>query len=112
MVALAYAEAPTRIFDRMEIRTTNPHETVGQIVGWLEKRGPFVAIGIASFGPVDLNPESETYGYLTTTPKKLWEGFPLLKSFVHFNKDGLCPIGFDTDVNAPAIAELAHGQFR
>lgn len=54
------------------IPTTTPDETLGACIAWLEDNKPFVSIGIASFGPVDLNKDSKTYGHITTTPKPHW----------------------------------------
>src|SRR3977135_850000 len=55
------------------------------------------AIGIASFGPVDLDPASETYGRVTSTPKLTWQNYDFAGAMARtFN----LPVGFDTDVNA------------
>ena len=59
-------------------------------------------MGIASFGPVDLNIASPTYGSITSTPKLAWRNFPLLAKF---NATFSFPIAFDTDVNAATLAE-------
>jgi len=86
----------------------SPQATLKNVVEWLQQR-KFEAIGIASFGPVDLDPTSEHYGYITTTPKPNWGFTPLLKAFESFD----VPKGFDTDVNAPALSEATiggHGQ--
>ena len=71
-----------------------------------DKENHFEAIGIAAFGPLDLNKDSPTYGYITTTPKPGWKYFNLL-GFVakHFPN---IPIGFDTDVNAAALSEHSY----
>jgi len=64
------------------------------------------ALGIGSFGPVDLHPESDTYGYITATPKLAWQNTPLLAPF----KEALgIPVGFDTDVNGAAYGESVFG---
>ena len=62
---------------RAEVRflTTTPAETIGQAIEFFrqqQEKEPLAAIGIASFGPVDPNPNSPTFGYITTTPKPGW----------------------------------------
>lgn len=107
-VAVAFADSPTDPISPKEIITDDPRSTIGQIVDYLDSQGPFVAIGVASFGPIDLDPRSETYGYITTTPKPGWQNVDLLGHFKKYN----IPIGFDTDVNAPALAELRYGPYQ
>jgi len=104
VVALAEGE-PTNIIEREEFPTTTPGETIGKCVAWLRTKH-YDALGIATFGPIDLHLASPTYGYITTTPKPGWQNVDIL---------GPCravrphvPTGFDTDVNAPAVAEHAH----
>lgn len=64
------------------------------------------AIGLGTFGPIDVNRESATYGYITTTPKPNWSNFDFLGELKkHFS----IPIGFDTDVNGAALAEAKWG---
>jgi hypothetical protein len=87
------------------VSTSTPFETVTKLTAWLDARTPFAALGIASFGPIDLDLNSKTYGFITTTPKPYWANFHLLEAFQHYN----VPIAFDTDVNAPALAEFVHG---
>ena len=63
-------------------------------------------MGIATFGPCDLNRASPTYGFITTTPKAGWENVNLLgilRQAFHV------PTGFDTDVNAAALGEFMWG---
>jgi fructokinase len=60
---------------RVQIPTTTPEKTVEQVVRFFRQQPeeePLAAIGIASFGPVDPNPGSPTFGYITTTPKPGW----------------------------------------
>ena len=59
-------------------------------------------LGVATFGPVDLNPASPTYGYITTTPKPGWKHTDVLGPLRAV--DPSAPILFDTDVNAPQRA--------
>ncbi|MCX7024458.1 MAG: ROK family protein [Spirochaetes bacterium] len=96
------------IEDRLVVPTTSPEETVGKAVEFL--RGKEIeALGIGSFGPVDLDESSPSYGSITTTPKIAWANFPLLRELK--NRLGL-PVGFDTDVNAAALGEQAWGAGR
>lgn len=96
---------------RAEVRfpTTTPEETVARTVDFFREqseRYDFHAIGVASFGPVDPNPVSPTFGYITETPKPGWRltdvAGPLKAEFD-------LPIGFDTDVNGAALAEHRWG---
>ena len=91
----------------------DPHQTVHEVAAWFlaqqDRVGPLAAMGISSFGPVDLNPGSQTYGYITSTPKPGWD---------HFNLVGQVaaaldvPVGFDTDVNGAALGEHIWGAAR
>jgi len=64
----------------------------------------YVSLGVATFGPVDLNPSSPTYGYITQTPKKGWSNTDILTPLTSVRPS--VPCKFDTDVNAPAYAEF------
>lgn len=90
---------------------TNPEETIRKVIDWLSAR-KFSALGIASFGPLDLKRDSATYGFITSTPKENWKYFDLLGYFkkAFGSKMKYADIGFDTDVNAPAITELLIGK--
>ena len=65
------------IVERAEFPTTTPDETLTAVRRWLDakaaERGPFDGLGVATFGPVDLDPASATYGYITHSPKPGWE---------------------------------------
>jgi fructokinase len=90
----------------LQILTTTPENTLRQIYDWLalkKSERSFVAIGIACFGPIDLDKTSQTYGYITTTPKPGWQYTNIVGNFQDFN----VPIAFETDVNAPAMTEAA-----
>ena len=79
---------------------------MAKIVAWLKARQPFVSLGIASFGPIDPRVGSPTFGQITTTPKAAWRNFNVYKALDVFG----VPVGFDTDVNAPAVYEFQHAQ--
>ena len=91
----------------VKIPTTTPAATVAAAVDFLSQFQPGLeAVGIGSFGPVDLHPGSWTYGYITSTPKAGWRNFDLAGSV---RKALDVPVGFDTDVNGAALAEARWG---
>ena len=101
---------PHDILETTRIDTTTPTETLENVSHWISKmkvaHGPIAAIGIGTFGPVDLNADSETYGFITSTPKPHWQQTDVVSFFKHRFK---VPIGFDTDVNAAVLAEYLWG---
>lgn len=94
------------ILETHRIDTTRPEQTLQHMSRWLSEmeaaHGPMAAIGIGSFGPLDLQPQSETYGFITSTPKPGWQQTDVVG---FFRSRFAVPIGFDTDVNAAALAE-------
>lgn len=105
----AVGSGPDDLRDRVRIPTTTPEETVEQVVQFFRQQSaaePVAAIGIASFGPVDPNPDSPTFGYITTTPKPGWAFTDLGGMIARWLS---VPVGFDTDVNAAALAEHQWG---
>ena len=100
---------------RAEVRfpTTNPEETIGRVVAFFREQegrhGRPAAIGIGAFGPIDPNPNSLTYGHITSTPKPGWANVDLAGRL----GDALnVPFGFDTDVNVAALGEWRWGMGR
>ena len=89
--------------------TTTPDETIGRTIRFFRERGedtPLTAVGIASFGPVDPDPNSPTFGHITSTPKPGWSH----TDFVGRIREALdVPVGFDTDVNGAALGEHRWG---
>lgn len=97
--------APLRILDRAEFPTlVPPSETLSQVTAWLRGRD-YDALGVAMFGPVDLDPASPTWGYVTTTPKPGWQNTDVMGPLLAVRRVPCC---FDTDVNAPALEEFRH----
>ena len=92
------------ILDRFVVPTTTPQETLNALVEYFKDK-KIDSLGIGSFGPVDLDKTSKTYGYITTTPKPGWANTDVLSPFKVLN----IPIGFDTDVDAACIGEVALG---
>ena len=93
------------VLQRASFPTLTPETTVPQIVEFIGKFD-VAALGIGSFGPLDLNPQSPTYGSITASPKTEWCNYPLLRVL----KEELgVPAAIDTDVNAAAVAEYKMG---
>lgn len=102
---------PTDLLVR-RFKTTTPQKTIGEVVKFFKQytieesdRRP-VAIGIASFGPLDLNKESPRYGCITNTPKPGWTNINLagvISSTLNI------PVAIDTDVNGAALGEQEWG---
>jgi len=97
---------PEDIRAREVVPTTQPEETLERIErvleGWRVEHGPLAALGVASFGPLDLQPGSPTYGHIAATVKSGWSHTELLGRLTR--RFGV-PVGFNTDVNAAALAE-------
>ncbi len=94
-----------KILEQISVPTTTPEETMPPILEYFKGKD-IAAIGIACFGPVDLNPSSPTYGYITTTPKLAWANYNIVGAV----KDALgIPVGFDTDVNGSLLGEVTWG---
>ncbi|KWW21177.1 fructokinase [Peribacillus simplex] len=90
---------------RIQIPTTVPEETIPEVIRFFSEY-ELVAIGIGSFGPVNIDPASPAYGNITTTPKPGWKDFPFLQTI---KKECKVPVGFHTDVNAAALGEARFG---
>ncbi|CAM9384471.1 unnamed protein product [Ectocarpus fasciculatus] len=102
-VAAICENTPDNVVERSSFKTqSDPKETLGAIKAWLSSRR-FDSIGVGTFGPVDCDPASSTYGFITSTPKKGWKNTDVL-SLLGVREFGK-PFKFDTDVNAPALAE-------
>ncbi len=88
------------------IPTTSPDETIGAAIDFIRGVGPVRSVGIASFGPLDLDPSSSSYGSITATPKPYWSGTPLLSRV----RDALgVPTKIDIDVGGAALGEWRWG---
>lgn len=87
--------------------------TLAQAIDFFRRQhlahGPVEAVGIGSFGPVDLDPSSPTWGHIKTTPKPGWRGVDVAGAV---GRELGVPVGFDTDVAAAALAEHRWGVAR
>jgi fructokinase len=99
--SFAVGSSPEELTDIQSIPTAEPSQTLGRVLDFLDAH-PVEAVGIASFGPVELRRERPEYGHITITPKEGWSGVDVVGRFA----SGLgVPIGFDTDVNGAALGE-------
>jgi fructokinase len=106
----AVGTGPGELRAETQFPTTSPAETLRRSVDFFrdqqQHHGPLGAIGIASFGPVDPNPDSPSFGYITSTPKPGWKN----TEFAGLIRRELeLPVGFDTDVNVAALGEGTWG---
>ena len=93
------------IMEQVSIPTETPDVTVPKLLSFFKEKR-IEALGIACFGPVDLDRNSETYGYITTTPKLAWQNFNMVGTF---KKELGVLVGFDTDVNGSVLGEYTWG---
>lgn len=104
-MVMAVTDEKLNILCRESIPTRTPGETMPEIIAFFRKNS-VDALGIACFGPLDLNSASPSYGFITKTPKLSWCDYPLMPAL----REALgVPCGFDTDVNAAALCEAERG---
>lgn len=96
-----------RIHARTRIDTSVPDQTIPAAIAWLrEQEEEYAAVGIACFGPLDLDPNSPTWGHITRTTKPNWSNADIAGPFgAALN----CPVAIDSDVNGAALAEWMWG---
>lgn len=106
ITAIAAIDLKT-IINKKVFPTLSPIETLSDIIDFFKsiiigENYEYQAIGVGSFGPLDLNPESRTYGYITSTPKPGWQFFNIKQEI----ESALNTIVYlETDVNASALGE-------
>lgn len=109
-IICAYGSGPDNIIERCRIPTTKPVECMQQIIKFFseceQKHPPMQAVGIATFGPVDIDINSASYGSILKTPKQGWSNFNVLQPLQkQFNVPGVV----STDVNGALLAEVYWG---
>lgn len=95
------------LFEEFRFPTATPEETLSTALDWWRARAEFSRLGIASFGPIRIDPVREDYGSFLTTPKQAWQGFSLTEFFdrhLHGVK-----LMIATDVQAALLAEMNRG---
>jgi fructokinase len=106
------ASGPDQILEQTRLPTTSPEETLEQVIRFFQPfttAGQVDAIGIGCFGPLDLDPASPTYGFITTTPKPGWSNTDVRGNLLRALN---VKVAFDTDVNAAALGEWKWGASR
>ena len=93
------------IMEQVSIPTETPDVTVPKLLSFFKEK-KIEALGIGCFGPIDLDRNSATYGYITTTPKLAWQNYDMVGTF---KKELGVPVGFDTDVNGSVLGEYTWG---
>ena len=102
----AIGDETGRIFEQVSIPTQTPDVTMPKLIEYFKERG-VEALGVACFGPIELDRNSPQYGCITSTPKLAWRNYNIVGELA----DALqCPIGFDTDVNGSVLGEVTFGQ--
>jgi fructokinase len=105
----AIGSSPDELKAEVSFATTTPQETIDRAIAFFQqyqRRETLSAVGIGSFGPVDLNPSSPMFGYITNTPKPGWANTEFSG---RISRALGVPVGFDTDVNAAALGEATWG---
>ena len=102
----AIGSGPDDLRQTVTFPTTQPEETIGRAVDFFAADGSLAAVGIGSFGPIDVQRNSPTWGRITTTPKPGWADTDVVAALGAALE---LPLGFDTDVNAAALGEHRWG---
>lgn len=106
----AVMDQSKNVVAQRRIPTRYPDETMARVLSFFKKEMPakqkYAGLGIASFGPIDMDQTSPTFGYITKTPKPYWSNTSIA---VPLATQLDCPVAFDTDVNGAALAESLWG---
>lgn len=105
----AVGSGPEDVVEVIRFPTTQPEATLGKAIAFFQKHAAqraLDAIGVAAFGPLDPNPDSPTFGTITSTPKPGWANVDVVSALGQVFD---VPVSFDTDVNGAALAEARWG---
>lgn len=94
-----------KIMDRVSLPTRYPEETLIDVKRFFAKY-EINALGVGSFGPIDINAQSQRFGTILNTPKTAWKHYDLLG---RLKRDFGVPVDIDTDVNAACLGEYRYG---
>ncbi len=90
------------VVEKCQFKTTTPDETIKNTITFFKKFTNLVSLSVGSFGPIDIDHSSSTYGYITNTPKPYWANTDIVKPLENALN---VPIYFTTDVNSSAYGE-------
>lgn len=96
---------PHEVIAQEQVPTRDPETTLSTIEGIVDgwhAAHDIAAIGLASFGPLELDPAARNFGHVTATSKPSWSGAAIQPRIAA--RYGL-PTGIDTDVVGAALAE-------
>jgi fructokinase len=105
----AVATGPHNIIARVRLDTRTPDVTIPDAIAFVREASQghdLAAIGVACFGPIELDQSASDYGSVTTTVKPGWAHTPILGPL---REAFGVPVGFDTDVNGAALGEVRWG---
>ncbi|MDD8049304.1 MAG: ROK family protein [Thomasclavelia sp.] len=93
------------VLERESFPTESPEKTMANVFKYFDGKD-IDALGVGSFGPIDPDESSKTYGYITTTPKPGWSNYNIMGALKERYD---IPMAFDTDVNGAALGESTFG---
>ena len=99
----AVGDEEFNVVENLQFKTTTPIETLNNAIEFFKKFDNLVSLAIGSFGPIDIDKNSKTYGYITSTPKPNWSNTDVVGTL---QKALNIPIYFTTDVNSSAYGEM------
>ncbi|NQU48502.1 MAG: ROK family protein [Planctomycetes bacterium] len=103
----AVGTGPEDLHAEVRLDTLDPVQTLAAVVDFfMQHRDGLTALGVGSFGPIDLRCRSATYGHITTTPKPGWSNTDIVGYLQRHLK---LPVGFETDVAVSALGEARWG---
>lgn len=91
------------VVEKTQFPTTTPIETLDKTIAFFSRFDNLAGLAVGSFGPIDIDPNSGTYGYITTTPKPHWANVDIVGAL---RRALNVPIYFTTDVNSSAYGEV------
>ena len=99
----AVGDKEFNVVEKLQFKTTTPIETLNNAIEFFKKFDNLVSLAIGSFGPIDIDKSSKTYGYITSTPKPNWSNTDVVGTL---QKALNIPVYFTTDVNSSAYGEM------